>query len=256
MYPKHGPAVLTGLVAFVLLSWIPAEARGQARIPDEFSNLQVLSEDIEKRELIGIMRNMSRATGAGRCSYCHTVSDGLDQPDDDFTSDDKPTKVKARVMLRMVQAINDEHLGQLPGRREPNVEVTCLTCHAGKRRPTTLGQELTWALEDGGAEGMKARYAELREEYYGLGAFNFGPGALERLAQGIGRTDPESALEALELNLEHHPESVQTWLIKGQILSLNDETEAAIEAFERSLELAPGNPFATQQIERLRGGGG
>ena len=256
MYGKIGRYAVSSILALTLFGSASPGAQGQARIPDEFTNLQVLSEDIEQRELMGIMRGFTSAIGVGRCSFCHTVSDGLDQPDDDFTSDDKATKVKARAMLEMVQAINSDHISQLPNRREPNVEVSCVTCHAGKRRPTTLVQELTWALDDGGAEALKVRYAELREEYYGLGAFNFGPGALDDLAQGIGRTNPDAAMEALELNLEHHPESVQTWLLKGQLLSLNGEPEAAIEAFERSLELAPGNPFATQQLERLRGGGG
>ncbi len=99
---------------------------------------------------------------------------------------------------------------------------------------------------------MRARYGELRDEYFGLGAFNFGPESLEAVAQQRGSTDPEGAMTAIELNLEHHPESFTSWLLKGQLHALDDETEAAIEAFERSLEIAPGNPVATEQLARLR----
>ena len=73
-------------------------------------------------------------------------------------------------MLQMVQAINQDHIAQLPARGEPNIEVTCVTCHAGRNRPTTLEQEVSWALADGGIEAMRARYAELRERYFGMGA--------------------------------------------------------------------------------------
>ena len=245
-------AVLLGLIALVLA---PAPATAQARIPDEFTNLQVFPEDIEQRELIGRMRGFTSGLGVGRCSHCHTVSDGLDQPDDDFASDDKPTKVKARAMLRMVQAINADHIAQLPDRGEPAVEVTCVTCHSGKPRPTTLAQEITWAMEDGGPDAMSARYAELREQYFGRGAFDFGARTLENVAQAMGRQNPEGALAILELNLEHHPESVGSWLLKGQVHGLAGDTAAAVAAFERSLELAAGNPVATQQLQRLRGGG-
>lgn len=233
----------------------PAASLAQPRIPEEFTNLQVLAEDIARPRLIALMRDMTSEVGGDRCSYCHTVSDGLDQPDDDFASDDKVTKRKAREMLRMVETINGTLLGSLPERSEPTVDVTCVTCHAGKRRPTTLVQELTWAFAEGGIEAFQARYDELREEFYGRGAYDFGPGSLDAFAQSVGRSEPAVAFHAVELNLRYHPESVQTWLIKGQLHSLNDETEAAIEAFERSLELAPDNPFAVQQLERLRGGG-
>ncbi len=255
MYGKSGTSFAPILLALTLLLAAPSWVAGQARIPEEFTNLQVLPDDIERRELIGLMRNFTIGVGAGRCSYCHTVSDGLDQPDDDFASDDKPTKQKARAMLRMVQAINDEHLAQLPDRSEPALEVSCLTCHAGKSRPTTLAQEVSWAMEEGGPDAMRARYDELRQEYFGRGAFDFGPGSLESVAQQRGRTDPAGALAAIELNLEYHPESVASWLIKGQIHDLNGETEQAIEAFERSLEIFPGNPVATEQLQRLRGSG-
>ena len=128
--------VFRTLLATALAS-APSAMAAQARIPEEFTNLRFLPEDIQRGELIGIMRNFTIQLGVGRCSFCHMVSDALDQPDDDFASDEKATKRKARVMLQMVQAINQNYLARLPDRGEPNIEVTCATCHAGKNRPTT-----------------------------------------------------------------------------------------------------------------------
>ncbi len=187
--------------------------------------------------------------------FCHTESDGLDQPDDDFASDEKATKQKARAMLEMVRAINQNHIAELPARGEPNIEVTCVTCHAGKNRPTTLEQEVSWALADGGIETMRARYAELRERYFGMGAYNFGTRTLEGIARSLQSDNPDAAMAAIEMNLEHYPESAQSWLTKGVLHQAAGENEAAIAAFERSLELAPANPVATQRLKQLRGRG-
>ncbi len=239
-----------GLLALALAA-VPVSSQG---IPDDFSNLQVLPDDISRRQLIGIMGSFSDALGAG-CAHCHAVSDGLDSPDDDFASDEKATKDKARAMMAMVEAINSDHIAQLHNRGERNLEVACVTCHAGRPQPATLAQELTWAAEDGGFEALKVRYDELREEYFGRGAYDFGPGSLERVAQVLARSDAEAALAVIGLNLEHHPESAQSWLLKGQIHAFEDQTDAAVDAYERVLELAPGNRAATQALRRLRGGG-
>lgn len=128
MFVKANLSITPVLLGLTILASAPASASAQGGVPDEFTNLDVLPEDIPRRELMGIMRGFTRGLGVGRCSTCHTVSDGLDQPDDDFASDDKPLKVKARAMLRMVQAINDEHISQLEDRGEPAIEVTCATC--------------------------------------------------------------------------------------------------------------------------------
>lgn len=233
------------------LTAVPVAAQG---IPDDFTNLEVLPEDISRRELVGIMRRFSGALGV-RCTHCHTVSDDLDSPDDDFASDEKAPKEKARAMMAMVQAINGDHISRLVNRGEHNLEVGCITCHSGRPQPATLEQEVTWAMEEGGFEALRARYDELREEYFGRGAYDFGPRPLERVAQAVARSDSQGAMAVVELNLEHHPESIGSWLLKGRIHAFEDETEAAIEAYEKSLELAPDNPPATQALQRLRAGG-
>lgn len=226
-----------------------------AQVPEEYTNLKVLPEDISRRQLLAIMRGFTRALGV-RCSTCHVGEESQDLSEYDFASDDEPTKRTAREMLEMVQSINENVIFSLVDRGTPEIEVGCVTCHAGRRRPTTLLQELTWAAEDGGWAAAEARYDELRERYYGLGTLNFGPRTLEDLATGLLRADDLlGALAALDLNLGLYPESANSWTLKGQVHMRSGQTEEAIAALERSLELLPGNPRVLQVLERLKGGG-
>ena len=251
--PRNLAAAFFGLV--VLMTGVPRSVGGQG-IPSEFTNLEIIPGDIEQSELIAIMRDFTQQLGVGRCSYCHTVSDRLDQPTDDFASDERPAKRKARAMLRMVASINGDHLAQMADRSDLGIEVSCVTCHAGRSRPATLAQEMTWALQEGGVSMMEARYDALRERYYGMGAYNFGSRTLEALATALQQQENyDAVMAAVEINLEHYPESAQSWLTKGLAHEGLEQTDEAIAAYERSIELAPRNPVATERLQRLRGGG-
>lgn len=239
----------------VAVAMIPG-ARGEvaAQLPDEFTNLKHFREDIGQRELVNYMRGAAIGLGV-RCTFCHVGEEGQPFSTYDFASDEKATKLKAREMFRMVEHINGEVLAVLPERTDPNLEVSCVTCHSGRSRPSTLADELNWAADEGGSEAMRARYAELREEYYGLGSFNFGPGALDAVASRLAGADrSDEALAAAELNIEFNPESASTWGIKGQLHQQAGETEEAIQAFERSLEIAPQNRQIRQLMEQLKAG--
>src|ERR1700721_130533 len=88
---------------------------------EAFKNIQVL-KDIPAGELMPSMRYVSAALGVG-CDYCHEA--------DHFDNDDKPTKQRARNMMKMMFAINQDDFN---GRRE----VTCYTCHRGVARAVNI----------------------------------------------------------------------------------------------------------------------
>ncbi len=69
-------------------------------IPDKFTNLQVLPPNITKPQLVGLMKQMA-ITMKVRCNFCHAVTDDLSSGD--FSSDEKPTKLEARKLLRLIQ---------------------------------------------------------------------------------------------------------------------------------------------------------
>src|SRR5262245_296670 len=89
------------------------------------------------RDVINVMRGFTGALGV-RCQFCHVGQEGQDLSTFDFASDDKPTKLKARVMIQMVQAITQQYLSQLHDREQPPLDVGCMTCHRGVMLPRPL----------------------------------------------------------------------------------------------------------------------
>src|SRR5262245_33932738 len=100
-------------------------------------NLQFYPKDIARPRLIQAMREFSLALGV-RCQYCHVGGNGVSFEGVVFSSDEKPAKVKARAMLRMVDELNTVTLAKLPSRAEPRVVVRCATCHRGLALPKSL----------------------------------------------------------------------------------------------------------------------
>lgn len=100
------------------------EGGGQA-VP--LQNLQVLPKDMARPDVITLMRTFTVALGV-QCTHCHVGT-----PQERF-KDDLPTKATARKMLKMIMAINGDHLGVKTG--EPN-KATCYSCHRGALKPLT-----------------------------------------------------------------------------------------------------------------------
>jgi hypothetical protein len=87
----------------------PAATRPKSNpIPDQFFNLRVLPKDIAKPKLVDMMKQFA-ITFSVRCSYCHAVSDDLTEGS--FDSDEKPTKLKARELMKTIQALKVEGSG-------------------------------------------------------------------------------------------------------------------------------------------------
>jgi hypothetical protein len=76
----------------------PAPAKGP-HIPTHFTNLSVLPETISQADLVAVMKQFS-ITMKVRCSNCHAVADDLSEGD--FASDEKPAKVEARKLMRLI----------------------------------------------------------------------------------------------------------------------------------------------------------
>jgi tetratricopeptide (TPR) repeat protein len=195
-------AALAGLLAVLITT------AGHAQFPpDSFTNLEVLREDIDVRELIGTMRTFAMGLGV-RCEYCHVGEPGQPLSSFDFASDEKPTKLKAREMLRMVRDINDRVLPTLPERSEPNVSVSCATCHRGLSRPRMTEDVLMDAYAEGGRAALEAKYQELHDRYYGSYSYDFSESVLVNVAQRLAAGNHiADAVAVLDTNLVYFPES-------------------------------------------------
>ncbi|HJQ21815.1 MAG TPA: photosynthetic reaction center cytochrome c subunit family protein [Gemmatimonadaceae bacterium] len=260
-------AVLCGVACIVA-----APSRARAQIPDKFENLQVLPKDIPRDTLIAIMRGFAGALGV-RCTFCHVERDagpaaapampgapagaapraggappGLNL---DFASDAKDTKKTARVMLRMVDTVNRVFLARIPNRDVPNTSVTCVTCHRGNAKPTTIETVLLNTASTLGVDSAIARYRALRGDM-ASGKYNFGEQPVSEVARRLadqGRYDQAIAL--LQMNQEFYPNSVnidfqlaETYLAKG-------DRDAGIARLRAVLAKHPNDRRAQQRLQQL-----
>jgi len=104
------------------------------QIPETFTNLQILSKNMTRPALVGVMRSFAMELGV-RCEHCH-LGEGNDLSKFDFASDARPAKATARKMMKMLEGINGDYLKGIgdPARLP---KVTCYTCHRGLKTPLT-----------------------------------------------------------------------------------------------------------------------
>ena len=246
----HRSVIVTAVVAAVVLS----PGASDAQIPEEFTNLRFLAEDISQDSLMKVMRGFSFALNV-RCQYCHVGGDGISFDGVEFDSDDDPDKRKARFMLRMVENLNRSVLPLIPERDDPPVDISCKTCHRLQPRPVLLAQDLRIVLDEHGADSTVARYKDLRERFIQYGMYDFGEWEVNVLAEQLeeeGRS--RDAIAIYEFNGEFYPNSTSIALSLGRLHEAVDDVEAAIRNYERVLELRPDNRTARERLEALRGG--
>ena len=174
--------------------------------PWKGENLQYFPKDISREALTQRMREFSFALGV-RCQYCHAGGNGVTFEGVSFGSDEKPTKAKARAMLRMVEQINTVTLAQLPSRAEPRVVVECSTCHRGVAIPKSLQTTLFEIAKADGVPAAVAKYRDLRRNAI-LGQYNFGEWEINELARRLSESgNVQGAIDVLEMNREYYPSS-------------------------------------------------
>lgn len=237
--------VMSRLIVVVsLFSVVPASAQ----IFDNPRNLQVLPKDTDAATLRDTMRHFALSTGL-RCRHCHAAVEGQPMNQWDFASDEKDLKKKARVMLRMVSEINEKHLGQYG---ENRVRVQCVTCHRGVSKPRQIGEELDLAARDGGTEALKARYSELREQYYGTHSYDFKAFTLSEVARSFaaeGRLDEAFAL--LDSLLADEPDDFAAHLAYGELERDRGNPDAALSHLRKALETRPDAEFVARRIAEI-----
>lgn len=184
-----------------------------AQEPTEYQNLQVLDAHISRDELGRLMLQNLQGLGLPRrqregCLYCHVGSMDLPVSEWDFAADDKPAKDKARVMMKMVTDINTNHLAALEDRIDPDFEVTCYSCHAGRVDPRPLTAIMLETWREAGAQAAVEKYSALRTLYYAADAYDFRPATLINVAATMSNTGAwEDALLIARLNESANPES-------------------------------------------------
>jgi tetratricopeptide (TPR) repeat protein len=236
---------------------LPALAFAQER-KDIFANpenLKVLPEDISSADLGATMKGFAMGLGL-RCEDCHVGEKGKPLTTFDFAADDKEMKLKARVMIDMVNQINNTLVPGLDKvEKAQRVDVRCITCHRGQRKPKLIQDVLDEELAENGIDAALARYAELRDKFHGSHSYDFSEFTLPMYAQGLSGDDKISNGIALaKVNAGHFPESYYTQFLLGELHNASGAKEEAINHYSKALELNPrAKPFLEPKIAALKG---
>lgn len=102
-----------------------------AKAPAKPVNLTVL-KDMPVARLERVMKRYERELGV-TCSYCHV--ENRDTGELDYASDENPKKETARIMIAMLDDINERHLARLGGDQRYAADITCGSCHQGRANP-------------------------------------------------------------------------------------------------------------------------
>jgi hypothetical protein len=258
-----------------LLTALPGVS-GEAPAPPPLpvpKNLQVFPKDIKVERLIAEMDGFVAALGVG-CDYCHApakLPPGVAPPPGDnldFSLDVKPTKLATRQMLMMVRTINSMVPAAVGKAPDKAVHIQCMNCHRGMvTPPLPIGDVLDQTVAAKGRSAAVAQYRELRTKYYGSQIYDFSDGEMPvtnpattfrlgglqayalKLIQA-GKT--EDAVAWLKLNLEYYPKSAQSWALIAFAYQGRNDRGAALDAAQKSLALAPGNPAAKGLVEQIK----
>jgi hypothetical protein len=224
------------LYASLITVFAATTAFAQQQTPWRGENLQHFAKDISRPELMQRMREFSFALDV-RCQYCHTGGDGISFDGVVFASDEKPAKVKARAMLRMVNELNSKLLAAVPSRAEPRVVVGCATCHRGSALPKSLQTTLFEIVEKDGADAAVAQYRTLRQNTMVSGKYNFGEWEINELARRLTEAgNSAAAIAMLEMNGEFYPKSADIDFTLGELHRGRGENDQAIRRYRAALE--------------------
>lgn len=240
-----GVALVTAFMAH------PAKSQDRWSWPEKPSNIQVLPKDWPGSRLQPVMTGFTRALGV-RCSYCHKGEEGKPLSTYDFPSDENPNKERAREMLRMLGSIND-HLKKIQPTGDKRVNMWCDTCHRGRPRPMTLAEELGEQYRMNGLEPALDYYADLKQKYYGRGAYDFGEDALNNFGyELLGKNDAVGAIEVLRLNAAQFPQSGNVWDSLAEAYMKAGNLKKAEEYYQKAVTRDPANENAKEQLKKLK----
>jgi len=214
--------------------------------PEKPENLQVLGEEYTGRRLGGMMRQFSIGLGV-RCTHCHVGEEGKSLSTFDFASDENPNKNRAREMLRMVNDIKG-HLAKIDPSGSSRVEISCNTCHRGITRPISLSAQLGETFRAEGIEASLAQYSELKEKYYGTGAYQFTESILNDLGYAALSDNPSGAVKMFNLNAKEYPKS---WNVFADGYMQSGDKKKAKKYYKKSLKLNPNNQNAKDMLKKL-----
>jgi hypothetical protein len=198
------------------------------------------------------MQSVAAALGVD-CGYCHAGRGGNTPASSaqTQTAAGKQRVEVAREMFLMVDQVNaaiQTATGKPPSQA---TRVTCATCHRGVPIPMQIG-DIMWqtAVRQGGVAAVE-QYRELRSRFYGRQAYDFGELALIPMSERLANVRPDAAVALLRMNVEFHPDSVQSHISLAYALTRNRDYQGAIAALQEALRLDPSSGVARGMLAQL-----
>jgi hypothetical protein len=214
---------------FAAASFLASAHVAAAQQPDRLLDMQVIASSL------GVS-----------CDYCHAQRGGPPA----VTATGKPRQDVAREMIAMTRALNATVQAAAGKPANETVSVQCVTCHRGVPIPRQLTDILWTTTVRQGSAAAAAQYRELRGQFYGKQAYDFGEDALILIASRIGQARPEDAIALMDLNLEFFPRSARSYITLAIAQSRRDEP-AAIVSLKKALEIDPENSDAKGRLFQL-----
>ena len=205
--------------------------------------LPIVAQPVPPANLAVNMQEISHALGVS-CNYCHTAERGSGQPE--------PKKEIARAMMAMTRDLNARVEAAVGKTAAETTRVECVTCHRGVVIPRQLADIVIRTLREKGVAAAVAQYRELRTQYYGRQAYDFGEDTLLGVAQRIADARPDDAIALLQLNLEFHAKSARSYVALAYAYTRKIDDASAMSSLEKALEIEPENGVARGQLEQLK----
>jgi Photosynthetic reaction centre cytochrome C subunit len=222
----------------------PAAAQPQ-QPPAAPKNLQVLPKDTPRDQVLQTMQAFTQALGV-QCTYCHVQ---------DRASDEMRTKVVARQMMTFARELNQQLPQVVSKPADQATRIGCATCHRGVPIPRQLSDILADTEKEKGVDAAIAQYWDLRKQFYGRAAYDFGEISLLTAAQRLTNDTPDAALKFLEINTQFFPGSSRTFQAMSQAHLKKNDKDQAIKDLERAAALDPQNTGLKRQLDQLKGPG-
>lgn len=196
------------------------------------------------------MRTIASALGV-ECGYCHAGRGGSTPAAPALTSTGRPRVEVAREMFLMVDRLNAS-IQEVTGKPASEVtRVTCATCHRGVPIPMQISDIVWQTAMKQGAEAAVVQYRDLRSQFYGRQAYDFGELALIPVTERLANIRPDAAVALLRMNIDFHPDSVQSRISLAYALTRARDYQGAIATLREALRLEPTNGVAKGMLAQL-----
>ena len=128
---RIGTAMATALIASLSATMGPVAAQGPATQNKVESPTVKALTGLTVQQFEQEMQHFVQAVGVS-CGGCH-------MPKGNFASDDNPRKLRARQMIEMTKALNQQFFPTHTPLEGDSVlgRITCYTCHQGELKPKT-----------------------------------------------------------------------------------------------------------------------